>query len=124
MKEIMAIIQLNKMEATKDALEVIGISSFTAYKASGRGKQKGLQIPHPTPLDERDERDERDEKRMKYIPKRMISVMVEDEFVPAVVAVITKVNRTGNYGDGRIFVSPMEESVRIRTGERGSVAIS
>jgi len=124
MKEVVAIIQLNKMEATKDALEVIGISSFTAYKASGRGKQKGLQIPHPTPLDERDERDERDEKRMKYIPKRMISVMVEDEFVPAVVAVITKVNRTGNYGDGRIFVSPMEESVRIRTGERGSVAIS
>ena len=124
MKEVMAIIQLNKMEATKDALEVIGISSFTAYKASGRGKQKGLQIPHPTPLDERDERDERDEKRMKYIPKRMISVMVEDEFIPAVVAVITKVNRTGNYGDGRIFVSPMEESVRIRTGERGSVAIS
>ena len=56
MKEVMAIIQLNKMEATKDALEVIGISSFTAYKASGRGKQKGLQIPHPTPLDERDER--------------------------------------------------------------------
>ena len=124
MKEVIAIIQLNKMEATKDALEVIGISSFTAYKASGRGKQKGLQIPYPTPLDERDERDERDEKRMKYIPKRMISVMVEDEFVPAVVAVITKVNRTGNYGDGRIFVSPMEESVRIRTGERGSVAIS
>ena len=124
MKEVIAIIQLNKMEATKDALEVIGISSFTAYKASGRGKQKGLQIPHPTPLDERDERDERDEKRMKYIPKRMISVMVEDEFVPAVVAVITKVNRTGNYGDGRIFVSPMEVSVRIRTGERGSVAIS
>jgi len=124
MKEVIAIIQLNKMEATKDALEVIGISSFTAYKASGRGKQKGLQIPHPTPLDERDERDERDEKRMKYIPKRMISVMVEDEFVPAVVAVITKVNRTGNYGDGRIFVSPMEESVRIRTGEKGSVAIS
>lgn len=124
MKEVIAIIQLNKMEATKDALEVIGISSFTAYKASGRGKQKGLQIPHPTPLDERDERDERDEKRMKYIPKRMISVMVEDEFIPAVVAVITKVNRTGNYGDGRIFVSPMEESVRIRTGERGSVAIS
>jgi len=61
---------------------------------------------------------------MKYIPKRMVSVMVEDEFVPAVVAVITKVNRTGNIGDGRIFICPIEESVRIRTGERGSVAIS
>jgi nitrogen regulatory protein PII 2 len=54
----------------------------------------------------------------------MVSVMVEDEFVPAVVAVITKVNRTGNIGDGRIFICPIEESVRIRTGERGSVAIS
>lgn len=118
MKEVMAIIQMNKMEATKDALDVIGITSFTAYKASGRGKQKGLQIPHPTPLKETDE------KRMRYIPKRIISVMVEDEFVPAVVAVITKVNRTGNFGDGRIFVCPVEESVRIRTGEKGSVAIS
>lgn len=124
MKEVMAIIQMNRMEATKDALDIIGIPSFTAYKASGRGKQKGLQIPHPTPLKETKEAKEADEKRMKYIPKRMISVMVEDEFVPAVVAVITKVNRTGNYGDGRIFVCPVEESVRIRTGERGSVAIS
>jgi len=70
MKEVLAIIQMNKMEATKDALDVIGIPSITAYKVSGRGKQKGLQIPHPSPLDEADE------KRMKYIPKRMISVMV------------------------------------------------
>jgi nitrogen regulatory protein PII 2 len=118
MKEVLAIIQMNRMEATKDALDVIGIPSITAYKVSGRGKQKGLQVPHPSPLDEADE------KRMKYIPKRMISVMVEDEFVPAVVAVITRINRTGNFGDGRIFVCPVEESVRIRTGERGSVAIS
>lgn len=121
MKEVLAIIQMNKMEATKDALDVIGIPSITAYKVSGRGKQKGLQILHPTPLKEADKADE---KRMKYIPKRMISVMVEDEFVPAVVAVVAKVNRTGNYGDGRIFVCPVDESVRIRTGERGNEAIS
>jgi nitrogen regulatory protein PII 2 len=117
MKEVLAVIQMNKMEATKDGLDVIGIPSITVYKASGRGKQKGLQIPHPSQLDSLN-------KNMKFIPKRMISVMVEDEFVPAVVAVITKINRTGNYGDGRIFVCPVEESVRIRTGERGSVAIS
>ena len=123
MKEILAIIQMNRMEATKDALDVIGIPSITAYKVSGRGKQKGLEIPHPTPLNETKGADEADEKRMLYIPKRMISVMVEDEFVPAVVAVITKVNRTGNYGDGRIFVCPVQESVRIRTGERGNEAI-
>lgn len=117
MKEVLAIIQMNKMEATKNALDVIGIPSITAYKVTGRGKQKGLQIPHPTPLAE-------SQRSMKYIPKRMISVMVEDEFVPAVVAVITKVNRTGNIGDGRIFVCPVDESVRIRTGERGNEAIS
>jgi nitrogen regulatory protein PII 2 len=118
MKEILAVIQMNKMEATKDALDIIGIPSITAYKVYGRGKQRGLQIPHPSPLAGSDQ------KSMKYIPKRMISVMVEDEFVPAVVAVITKVNRTGNFGDGRIFICPVDESVRIRTGERGNEAIS
>lgn len=118
MKEVLAIIQMNRMEATKDALDVIGIPSITAYKVSGRGKQRGLQIPHPSKLDGSEQ------KSMKYIPKRMISIMVEDEFVPAVVAVIIKVNRTGNFGDGRIFVCPVDESIRIRTGERGNEAIS
>jgi len=118
MKEVLAIIQMNKMEGTKDALDVIGIPSITVYKVSGRGKQRGLQIPHPSQLAESDQ------KSMKYIPKRMISIMVEEEFVPAVVAIITIVNRTGNFGDGRIFVCPVDESIRIRTGERGSVAIS
>ena len=118
MKEVLAIIQMNKMEATKDALDVIGIPSITAYKVFGRGKQRGLQIPLPSELEESEK------KSMKYIPKRMISIMVEDEFVPAVVAVITKVNRTGNIGDGRIFVCPIDEAVRIRTGERGNEAIS
>jgi nitrogen regulatory protein PII 2 len=118
MKEVLAIIQMNKMEATKNALDVIGIPAITAYKVTGRGKQRDLQIPLPSPLEPSSQRN------MKYIPKRMISVMVEDEFVPAVVAVITKVNRTGNYGDGRIFICPVDESVRIRTGVRGNEAIS
>ncbi len=118
MKEVLAILQMNKMEATKDALAVIGIPSITAYKVTGRGKQKGLQIPSPSQLDQSDK------KSMKYIPKRMISIVVEDEFVPAVVAVITKVNRTGNFGDGRVFICPVDEAVRIRTGERGNEVIS
>lgn len=118
MKEVLAIIQMNKMEVTKNALDVIGIPSITAYKVLGRGKQRGLQIPHPSKLEGSDQRS------MRYIPKRMISIMVEDEFVPAVVAVITKVNRTGNFGDGRIFICPVDESIRIRTGERGNEAIS
>jgi nitrogen regulatory protein PII 2 len=118
MKEVLAIIQMSKLEGTKDALDVVGIPSITVYKVSGRGKQRGLQILHPSQLAESNQ------KSMLYIPKRMISIMVEDEFVPAVVAIITIVNRTGNFGDGRIFICPVDESIRIRTGERGSVAIS
>ena len=118
MKEVLAIIRMNKMEDTKNALDVVGFPAFTAYKVHGRGKQRGLQIVYPSELEVAEER------KMDYLPKRMISVIAEDEFVPAVVAVLMKVNRTGNIGDGRIFVGPIEESVRIRTGERGSEAVS
>jgi len=118
MKEVVAIIQMKKMEETKNALDVVGVPAFTAYKVMGRGKQRGLDILYPSDLDEPRGGP------VKFLPKRMITVVVEDEFVPAVVAVITKINRTGNIGDGRIFVIPIEESVRIRTGERGSEAVS
>ncbi len=118
MKEVIAVIQLNKIEATKSALEIIGIPSFTAYKAYGRGKQRGLNLAYSSLLTDQGER------KMKFLPKRMLSIVVEDEFVPAVIAVLTRVNRTGNIGDGRIFVCPVEESVRIRTGERGEDAIN
>jgi len=118
MKEVLAIIQMNKMEETKSALDVVGFPAFNAYKVQGRGKQRGLEIVYPSDLEEPQKGS------VKFLPKRMISVVVEDEFVPAVVAVITKINRTGNIGDGRIFVIPIEESVRIRTGERGSEAVS
>jgi len=120
MKEVVAIIQMNKMEATKNALDVVGFPAFTAYKAMGRGKQRGLEIVCPSDLEEPPGGDPGEGSS----PKRMISVVVVEEFVPAVVAVITRVNRTGNIGDGRIFVSPIEESVRIRTDERGSEAVS
>ncbi|HYA61444.1 MAG TPA: P-II family nitrogen regulator [Candidatus Acidoferrum sp.] len=118
MKEVIAVIQMNKIEATKNALDIIGIPSFTAYKAYGRGKQRGLYTAYPSLSTEQGER------KMKFLPKRMLSVVVDDEFVPAVIAVLTRVNRTGNIGDGRIFVCPVEESIRIRTGERGEDAIN
>ena len=117
MKEVIAVIQMNKIEATKNALEVIGIPSFTAFKAYGRGKQRGLHVACSSLSAEESDR------KVKFLPKRILSVVVEDEFVPAVVAVLTRVNRTGNIGDGRIFVCPVEESIRIRTGERGEEAI-
>jgi nitrogen regulatory protein PII 2 len=117
MKEVVAVIQMDKVESTKDALAIIGVPSFTAYKAYGRGAQRGLRIAYPSDSEVPYER------TMRYLPKRMLSIVVDDEFVPAVVAVITKVNKTGNIGDGRIFVSPVEESIRIRTGERGREAL-
>jgi len=117
MKEVIAVIQMNKIETTKNALEVIGIPSFTAFKAYGRGKQQGLHVAYSSLSAEESNR------KVKFLPKRVLSVVVEDEFVPAVVAVLTMVNRTGNIGDGRIFVCPIEESIRIRTGERGEEAI-
>ncbi len=61
---------------------------------------------------------------MKYIPKRLISLVVEDEDVLLVLGAIIKVNRTGEFGDGRIFVCPVEDAVRIRTRERSVAAIS
>jgi len=127
MKEVIAIIQMDKMESTKDALAAIGIPSFTAFKVYGRGAQRGLrvayygqgaqQVAYPSDSQAQGGR------RIRYLPKRMLSIVVDDEYVPAVVAVITKVNKTGKIGDGRIFVSPVEESIRIRTGERGQEAL-
>ena len=61
--------------------------------------------------------------KMKYIPKRMISIVVEDADVPLVVGIIMKINRTGKPGDGKIFVLPVEDAIRIRTGEFGVEAI-
>jgi len=118
MKEVIAIIQMNKVETTKNALAVISIPSFTAYRVYGRGRQRGLRIAYPSDLNVESERG------VRYLPKRMLSVVVEDEFVAGVVAVITRANRTGNIGDGRIFVCPIEESIQIRTGERGEGVLS
>jgi nitrogen regulatory protein PII 2 len=127
-KEVIAVIQMNKMECTRDALAVVGFPAFTVFKAYGRGKQSGLQITYP-PEHRNGEADDETEgaaggKRIKFLPKRLVSVVVEDEFLPAVVAVLMRVNRTGNIGDGRIFVCSVDDAIRIRTGERGKKAIS
>ncbi len=119
-KEIIAIIQMNKMECTKDALTTVGFPAFMAYKVFGRGKQRGLQITYPSEHRE----NEADVKRIKFLSKRMVSVVVEDEFVPAVVAVLMRINRTGNIGDGKIFVCPVDDAIRVRTGERGKEVVS
>ncbi len=121
MKEIVAIIRPNKMTRTKEVLATLGFPAMTAWRVLGRGKQKGLA--GEVSFEVRDEAMEHG-RTMKYIPKRLISLVVEDEDVMLVVGAIIKVNRTGEIGDGRVFVCPVEDAVRIRTQERSVSAIS
>lgn len=120
LKEVVAIIRPNKMAATRRALDVLGFSGMTACKVLGRGKQKGIvgevafNVSHELQMREGS---------MKYVPKRMLSLVVDDNDVPLVVAAIIKINRTGQIGDGRIFICPVEDAVRIRTGEEGRTVI-
>ncbi|ADI02871.1 MAG TPA: P-II family nitrogen regulator [Syntrophothermus lipocalidus] len=121
MKEIMAIIRPKQMTRTKEVLAALGFPALTAWRVLGRGKQKGLAGEvsfevHPELMKQGG--------GMKFVPKRFISLVVEDEDVPLVVAAIIKVNRTGEIGDGRIFVCPVDDAARIRTQERSSEAIS
>ena len=118
MREVTAIIRMNKIQATKEALAEAGYSCLTATLAYGRGKQKGLYIsPHGNVSP--------DSKKaaIRFIPKRMLNIVVDDDSVSEVVETLMGVNRTGMVGDGRIFVSPIAEAVRVRTGERGDDAL-
>ncbi|MBG0775932.1 MAG: P-II family nitrogen regulator [Desulfovibrionaceae bacterium] len=122
MKEIIAIIRPRKMNATKQALDALGFPSMTAVPVLGRGKQRGIageinvDIP-PEVLAQGKYR------AMTYIPKRMLSVVVPDREVDPVVQAIVEINRTGQVGDGRVFVCHVEEALRVRTDERGDSAI-
>jgi nitrogen regulatory protein PII 2 len=123
MKEVLAVIRMNKMNQTKQALGDAGISSFHARPVFGRGKGnvdfrilKGAEQGHEEAISQLGT-------AIKLIPKRMINLMVPDEKVQAVVDTIMKVNQTGHPGDGKIFVMPCEDAVRVRTGERSDKAI-
>ncbi len=120
MKEVIAIIRMNKIQKTKNALLGIDFPSMTVNKVLGRGKQRGLQVPQSEikPEDPKWEGN-----RMRYIPKRMLSVIVDDKQVDKIVKTIIRVNRTGEIGDGRIFICPVRNAVRIRTGEHGEEAV-
>ena len=122
MKEITAIIRMNKVQKTKDALLGCGFPSFTVRRAMGRGKQKGLcfEFDPPLPDPERNEA----ENCIRFIPKRMFTVVVDDASVNEVIRKIIEVNQTGHVGDGKIFVSNISEALRIRTGESGETTVS
>ncbi|MDR3192472.1 MAG: P-II family nitrogen regulator [Treponema sp.] len=120
MKEVMAIIRMNKMNQTKRALADAGISSLYAKECLGRGKGT-IEIPQY--IEGAAERYEDMIQELgiagRLIPKRMINVIVPDKLVKNVVNTIITINKTGKSGDGKIFVMPVAESWRVRTGESG-----
>ncbi|NYB27690.1 MAG: P-II family nitrogen regulator [Methanobacteriaceae archaeon] len=121
MKEVIAIIRPNKITRTKEVLDALGFPSMTAKAVFGRGKQKAIigevnfAVKNPELAEE--------EGNMRYIPKRMISLVVPDEDASLVVESIMKVNNTGQIGDGKIFVCPVDDALRVRTKETGEEAI-
>ncbi len=125
MNEIIAIIRPKKVTATKEALESIGFPSMTAISVLGRGKQRGIAAE--LGIDIRPEVIERGKlagrKYMEYIPKRLLSIVACEEDTDIIVKTIIGVNQTGQIGDGKIFVYPIEDAIRVRTDEQGKKAI-
>jgi nitrogen regulatory protein PII 2 len=119
MKEVMAVIRMNRINQTKKALSDAGISSMHARECLGRGK--GLVDMEVLRGAEQgfEEAIALLGNTARLIPKRMISIIVPDKLVKSTVAAIITSNRTGKAGDGKIFVMPVSDTVRIRTGESG-----
>jgi nitrogen regulatory protein P-II 1 len=112
MKKIEAIIRHFKLEDVKNALVEKGISGMTITEVRGFGRQKGhTEMYRGT------------EYRVDFVPKVKLEVAVDDNKLESAVNAIVKVAQTGQIGDGKIFVSNLEETVRIRTGETGSEAL-
>jgi nitrogen regulatory protein PII 2 len=123
MKEVIAIVRMNMMNKTKAALTEAGIDAFFAHEAQGRG----LGFVNRKLIEGAEEGYEEaavllGEKGNLY-PKRMVTVVVDDEEVETVVDAIMDINRTGKPGDGKIFVMPIADAVRVRTGEAGTASI-
>lgn len=117
MKEILAIIRPEKWRDTQKAMMAAGAQGLTQHRALGRGKQAGLKYAGA----------EVDGVRtavvMGYLPKRVVTCFVQAGKVDAVVHKLIEANRTGNPGDGKVFVLPVTDAWRVRTGERGVPAI-
>jgi nitrogen regulatory protein PII len=108
MKLIKAIVRPNKVDEVKDALERLSISGMTVSEVRGHGKQKGHTAVYRGK-----------EYNVSLLPKMEIELVVEDSIVDDAIKAIVQAARTGEIGDGRVFVLPVEQTYRIRTGEQG-----
>ena len=112
MKLIKAIIKPFKLEEVKDALSEIGVEGMTVSEVKGFGRQKGhTEIYRGS------------EYTVDFLPKVKLEIAVADDIVNKVVDAIVIASQTGKIGDGKVFIIPIEEAVRIRTGEKGDVAL-
>ncbi len=112
MKIVMAIIKPFKLDEVRDALTSIGVHGLTVTEVKGYGRQKGhTEIYRGA------------EYAVSFLPKLKIELAVSTEQVQAVIDAISSVARTGQIGDGKIFVSPLDQAIRIRTGESGDEAL-
>jgi nitrogen regulatory protein P-II 1 len=112
MKKIEAIIKPFKLDEVKEALHEVGLQGITVVEAKGFGRQKGHTELYRGA-----------EYVVDFLPKVKIEVICEDAVVERAVEAITTAARTGRIGDGKIFISTIEEAIRIRTGEKGEAAI-
>ncbi|MGI9243220.1 MAG: P-II family nitrogen regulator [Verrucomicrobiales bacterium] len=113
MKKIEAIIKPFKLEDVKEALSEIGIQGMTVTEVKGFGRQKGhTEIYRGS------------EYTVDFLPKVKIEIVVDDARASEVVDTVVKTANTGKIGDGKVFVSPVEEAVHIRTGDRGNDAVA
>ncbi len=112
MQKIEAVIQPSKLDAVKDALVQLGVDGMTILEARGHGRQKG----HTEFYRGR-------EYAIDLLPKVKIELVVSDEMLDRAVTAISEAARTGRIGDGKIFISRIDEAIRIRNDERGDIAL-
>ncbi|NTW62691.1 MAG: P-II family nitrogen regulator [Chlorobiaceae bacterium] len=125
MKEIIAVIRINKMNETKQALVDAGIPAFTATgRVLGRGKGQvhydilhGAEAGHPEAIAQLGN-------APRLVSKRLLALVVPEELCKTAIDTIIKVNQTGKPGDGKIFVTPILETIRVRTGEKDEQALN
>ena len=112
MKKIEAVIKPFKLEEVKDALNKAGVTGLTVTEVKGYGRQKGhVELYRGAEYD------------VSFVPKVKIELVLGDALIDKALKVIEETAKTGKIGDGKIFVLPVEETVRIRTGERGEAAV-
>ena len=124
MKEVIAVIRINMMNQTKQALTDCGIPSFYAHEAQGRGKGFASREVLEGAKQGYEEAAALLGEKGKLYPKRIVTVVVEDSQVDCAVETIINTNQTGHPGDGKVFVLPLNDAVRLRTGETGQKAIA